>query len=88
MLDLEPRVDAHYRGHKLAVWNNLVINFNIMVTTTMVTILMFIHLINILNLMVDLIQSLWYQLRKTFLRLYWWLVKYNVGALPHIASRD
>ena len=31
VLDLEPRVDAHYRGHKLAVWNNLVIKLDIIV---------------------------------------------------------
>ena len=24
VLDLQPRVDSHYRGHKIAVWNNLV----------------------------------------------------------------
>ena len=28
VLDLEPRVDAHYRGHKLAVWKNLVSGVN------------------------------------------------------------
>ena len=37
VLDLEPRVDAHYRGHKLAVWNNLVINFKTILNTVLIT---------------------------------------------------
>ena len=31
VLDLQPRVEGHYRGHKLAVWNNLVGNMSLVI---------------------------------------------------------